>query len=65
MIFYLLTLKNKETGETRYTFEHWINKDNEYMTTVDRPSHKTQLLTNYHKDFFDIIQREEYTDEVY
>jgi len=65
MIFYLLTLKNKETGETRYTFEHWINKNNEYMTTVDRPSHKTQLLTNYDKDLFDIINREEYIDEVY
>lgn len=61
MKFTLLTLKNKVTGETRYTFEHWIKED-EYMTTIDRPSHKTQLLTNYHKDLFEIVSREEYTE---
>ena len=65
MKHYLLTLKNKETGDIRYTFEHWANKDNEYMTTVNRPSHKTQLLTNYDKDLFEVINREEYIDEVY
>lgn len=64
MKFYLLTLKHKETGDIRYTFEHW-HKDNEYMTTIDRPSHKTQLLTNYNKDLFEIVNREEYVDEVY
>lgn len=62
MTHYLLTLKNKETGETRYTFEHWINKDNEYMTVPNRPSNRTQLLTNFKKDLFDIINREEYTE---
>ena len=62
MKHYLLTLKNKETGETRYTFEHWINKENEYMTTADRPSHRTQVLTNFDKDLFDVINREEYTE---
>lgn len=62
MKFTLLTLKNKETGDIRYTFEHWVNKDNEYMTVIDRPSHKTQLLTNYDKDLFEIVNREEYTE---
>ena len=61
MKHYLLTLKNKENGEIRYTFEHWHNQD-EYMTVVDRPSHRTQVLTNYNKDLFDIINREEYTE---
>ena len=57
----LLTLKNKETNEIRYTFEHWI-KDNEYMTVSNRPSHRTQLLTNLDKNLFEIVSREEYHD---
>ena len=61
MKHYLLTLKNKDTGEILYTFEHWIKED-EYMTIIDRPSHRTQVLTNYNKDLFDIINREEYTE---
>ena len=62
MNFTLLTLKNKETGETRYTFEHWINSDNEYLTTADRPSRRTQELMNLDKDLFDVVNREEYTE---
>lgn len=61
-MYTLITLRHKETGDALYTFEHWINKDNQYMTVPARPSHKTQVLTNYDKDLLEFISKEEYTE---
>ena len=57
--FTLIRLRHKETGETLYTFEHWAGQDY-YMTVPERPSHKTQVLTNYEKDLLEVVCTEKY-----
>lgn len=57
----LVTLKDKATGETRYTFDHWTTENGNYAVVHDMPSHETQLLQYRNPDDFEVIDRREWS----
>lgn len=57
----LITMKHNLSGQTVYSFDHWITKDGQRAVVYDVPSHQTQILHYFDEDDLELVERKEWS----